>query len=65
MTPMDRNFTQFISYHEIDIQGIDLYEDAWGLFCEYGDMINLLRENEIKPGKRLTSQLMEKIRKQN
>jgi hypothetical protein len=63
MTPMDKNSTRFISLNEIKTHGIDLYEDAWGIFCD-SEMLDLLRTNEIKPGKRITNQLIDKIRKQ-
>ena len=63
MMPMDKNSTQFISFFEIRTHGIDLYEDAWGMYCE-AEMLDLLRTKEITPGKRLTSQLIDKIRKQ-
>jgi hypothetical protein len=63
MKPMGLNFTQFISYHGIKVEHIDLFEDAWGLNSEFCDVIGLLRQIRPVPGKRLTKRLIEKIRK--
>ena len=64
MKPMGLNSTQFISYHDIKVEDVDLFEDAWGLNYEFCDVINLLRQIEIVPERRLTNRLLEKIRKQ-
>jgi hypothetical protein len=63
MEPMELNSTQFISYHSIKVKNIDLFEDAWGINSEFGDVINFLRRIKAAPGKRLTERLIEKIRK--
>ncbi len=42
MTPMGFNSTLFISYHEINVDGIDLYEDAFGFYPEFSDVYDLL-----------------------
>ena len=34
--------TPFLSYHEIQVDNIDIYEDAFGLYQEFSDVINLL-----------------------
>jgi hypothetical protein len=61
-TPMDLNSTPFISYHEIDVEDIDLIEDAWGLNNDFRDVIAFLRMFRIEPGERLTKKLIDKIR---
>lgn len=64
--PMDRNFTQqFVSFHDIDVHDIDLYEDAFGLYFEYHGMMELLRKEIIEPDKKITRHLIDKIRKRD
>ena len=65
MKPMGLNSTPFISYHEIDVEEIDLIEDAWGLNSEFCDVIELLGQVKAVPRKRLTKKLIEKVRKQD
>jgi hypothetical protein len=65
MKPMGLNSTPFISYHNIKVEGIDLFEDTWGFNSEFSDVINLLRQVKPSPGKRLTKRLIAKIRKQD
>ena len=65
MKPMGLNSTPFISYHDIKVEDIDLFEDAWGLNSEFCDVIDLLRQIKVVPGRRLTKRLIEKIRKQD
>jgi hypothetical protein len=63
MKPMDLNSTPFLSYREIKTDTIDLYEDAFGLYQQFSDVIGILNLVKPLPGKRLTSLLIEKIRK--
>jgi hypothetical protein len=65
MKPMGLNSTLFISYRDIKVNEIDLFEDAWGLNSEFSDVIDLLRQLEATPGRRLTKRLIGKIRKQD
>ena len=60
---MDFNFTRFISYHEIKVQNVDLYEDAFGLYPEVNDMIDLLPGSEVVPEPGLVDKLIRKIRR--
>jgi hypothetical protein len=64
MKPMGLTSTPFISYHNIKVRDIDLFEDAWGLNSEFCDVIGVIRQLNATPGKRLTKRLIEKIRKQ-
>ncbi len=64
MKPMGLNSTPFIKYRNIKTNEIDLFEDAWGLNSQFYDVIELLRQIEPIPGKRLTKRLISKIRKQ-
>ena len=64
MQPMGLNSTHFLSYQEIKVEDIDLIEDAWGFNSEFIDVIALLGHINAVPGKSLTKNLIEKIRKQ-
>jgi len=55
--------TPFLSYHEIKTEGIDLFEDAFGLNTEFFDVIELLKQVKPVSQKWLTRRLIEKIRK--
>jgi hypothetical protein len=61
--PMGLNSTPFLSYHEIRTEDIDLIEDAFGLSAEFHDVIALLGEIKLVPGRRLTKSLIQKVRK--
>ena len=60
---MDLNSTPFLSYRDIKTDRIDLFEDAFGLYAQYSDVIGLLNTVKPVPGKRLTRRLMKTIRK--
>ncbi len=55
--------TQFILYHEINVEGIDLFEDAFGFYPEYTDVCELLRNCVVVPNESLIKNLIIKIRK--
>jgi hypothetical protein len=63
MKPMVIISTPFIKYHNIKVDEIDLYEDAWGLNSEFCDVIGLLRDVSVVPERSLTTNLIKKIRK--
>lgn len=65
MKPMGLTSTPFISYHNIKVKDVDLFEDAWGINSEFCDVIDLLRQIKAVPGRRLTKKLIEKIRKKD
>lgn len=62
---MGLNSTPLLSYQEIYVHEIDIYDDAWGFCPEFNDVINLLKQVK-KPvaGKRLTQKLIAKVREQ-
>jgi len=62
---MALNSTPFLSYHEIQVDNIDLYEDAFGFYQEFSDVINLLEQLKPAPKKRLTKRLIERVRQMN
>ncbi len=63
MTPMDLTSTPFLSYREINTDGTDLIDDAWGFYPQFHDVIDLLNHLKVSPGKRLTARLIRKIKK--
>jgi hypothetical protein len=62
MKPMGLTSTPFITYSDINVKDIDLFEDALSLNAEFCDVIYLLRKVKSVPRKRLTKRLIEKIR---
>jgi hypothetical protein len=63
MKPMGLNSTPFLFYRDIKTDEIDLFEDAWGFYHQFSDVIGVLKQVKPAPGKRLTRRLIEKIRK--
>jgi hypothetical protein len=63
MTPMGLNSTPFLSYREINTDETELFEDAFGFYPKFSDVIDVLKQVKPVPGKRLTRRLIEKIRK--
>ena len=63
MTPMGINSTQFISYQDINVEGIDLHEDAFGLYPEFSEVFDILRASDVVPAESLIDRLIVKIRK--
>ena len=61
--PMGLISTQFVSYHKIKVNKVDLFEDAWGINSEFRDVIEFLDQLKPVPGRRMTKNLIEKIRK--
>jgi hypothetical protein len=57
--------TPFLSYHEIQVDNIDIYEDAFAFYQEFSDVINLLEQLKPVPKKRLTKRLIERVRQMN
>jgi hypothetical protein len=62
MKPMGLNSTPFISYRNIKVEDIDLFEDAWGINSEFCDVISQLRQLNVVPERKLINKLIEKIR---
>ena len=59
---MGLNSTPFLSYHEIHTDETDIYDDAWGFYPEFHDVIDLLKQVKPVAGKRLTNRLIKRIR---
>lgn len=63
MKPMGLNSTHFLTYHEIKTEGIDLYEDAFGIVPQFDEVIGYLKHVKPVPDKRLVRRLITRIRK--
>jgi hypothetical protein len=61
--PMDLSSTPLISYHDIKVNDLDLFEDSWGLSTEFSDVLVILDQLKPVPGKRLSKKLIDEIRK--
>jgi hypothetical protein len=57
--------TPIISYHDVQVEEIDIYDDAWGFHQEFGDVFRLLDQVNPEPGEQLTKRLIERVRQQN
>jgi hypothetical protein len=64
MKPMGSTSTPFIKYHQIRVNDIDLYEDAFGLYADFGIGFEILHRINVIPGRLVIRRLIEKIRKQ-
>jgi len=60
---MGLNSTPFLSYREIKTDKIDIFEDAFGLYSQFSDVIGILNQVKPVPGNMLTSRLFARIRK--
>ncbi len=63
--PMGLNSTPYLSYQEILVDDIDIYDDAWGFYPEFNDVIDLLKQVKPVAGRRLTNRLIKRIRQNN
>lgn len=62
---MGKNSTPFLSYHEISVNNTDLYDDAWGFYSEFHDVIDALKLVKVVPGRQLAKRLIHRIRREN
>jgi hypothetical protein len=62
---MDNISTQLLNYGDISVDGIDLYEDAMGLYTVFTDVIELLEQLKVEPDDSLTKDLILKVRELN
>jgi hypothetical protein len=53
--------TQLISYSDIEVKNIDLFEDAFGIRYEFSDVIAFLKTASFEPGKDIIKKLMDRI----
>jgi hypothetical protein len=51
----------FISYSELNVNEIDIFDDAWGFAQEFPDIMNLLGLIEPSPPVSLVAGLLERI----
>lgn len=62
---MDISSGRFVSYGDINVDEIDIYEDAWGLNSEFADVVSYLRELETVPEEHLAHKLIFRLRNLN
>jgi len=60
--PMGINSTPFLSYPEISVEETDIYDDAWGFYPEFHDVIDILKQVKPVPGRKLTNRLIKRVR---
>ncbi len=65
MKPMGSTSTHFLSYREINTAGVDLFDDAWGFYPQFSDVIDILKVLRPLPDTRLTRQLIKKVRRKH
>lgn len=61
---MGLNSTPFLTLSQIETKNIDLFEDAFGLYASYTEVIALIEADRPEPDERLISKLLSKIRNQ-
>jgi len=54
-------FSPFLSFEELNVDDIDIYDDAWGFNCQFPDIVKILNLVEPVPPPSVISRLMEKI----
>lgn len=60
---MDIKIIPFTSNPDIEVDEIDLYEDAFGLNTEFTDVIRELSKLNVSPGDKITQSLMDRVKK--
>jgi len=60
---MGLNSTPFLSYRDIKTDRIDLFEDAFGFYSQFSDVIGLLSMVKPVPGKRLARRVIKNARR--
>lgn len=60
---MDIKIIPFTSNSDIEVDEIDLYEDAFGLNTEFTDVIRELSKLNVSPGDKITQSLMDRVKK--
>jgi hypothetical protein len=61
MKPVIDALTPFISYSDVDVREVDLYDDAWGFIAQFPDVMRALSLAEPSPSMSLIVGLLEKI----
>jgi hypothetical protein len=56
--------TPFIKYNQIRTEKIDLFEDAFGFYAGFSDVIDLLRATRPEADNEITARLLKRVRKE-
>ncbi|HPI69077.1 MAG TPA: hypothetical protein PL003_07645 [Bacteroidales bacterium] len=62
MKPMGLTSTPFLSYRDIDTTETDLYDDAWGFYPQFRDVIETLKILKSAPDQVIIRRLLKKLR---
>jgi len=58
MLPMDLTSTPFLKYHDIEVEAIDIYDDAWSFSSEFSDVLSFLGQVDGSPADKLAERLV-------
>jgi hypothetical protein len=61
MKPVIETFVSFLSYDELDVSHIDVYDDAWGFSHQFGDVFRRLSLANPEPSESVVGTLLTKI----
>jgi hypothetical protein len=62
MKPVVDAFAPFVSFADVDVSNIDLYDDAWGFSQQFPDVLDTLLLFETIPPLSVLVNLLEKIK---
>ena len=55
---MDLTSTPFLKYHEIEVTGADIHDDAWGFNSEFSDVLIFLGKIDDPAADEMTERLI-------
>jgi hypothetical protein len=61
MKPVIEAFVSFLSYDDLDVSDIDVYDDAWGFNHQFGDVFRKLSLANPEPSESVVGRLLAKI----
>ncbi len=61
MKPVIETFVPYLSYEELDVSDIDVYDDAWGFSHQFGDVFRKLSLVNPEPSESIVASLLAKI----
>jgi hypothetical protein len=61
MKPVIETFVPYLSYDELDVSDIDVYDDAWGFNHQFADVFRKLSLANPEPSESVIGSLLAKI----
>lgn len=61
MKPVIETSLPFLSYQDLDVSEIDVYDDAWGFTSQFSEVFRKLSLASPEPSESVMVRLMEKI----